>query len=81
MGESDDGGQLVHMDEAAAVEYLPVMQSRQVAAAEDPNVLEYLPGSQGVQAADDTPDHVPRSHKMQSEASAAENLPAVQGVH
>jgi hypothetical protein len=55
----------VHMDEAAAFEYLPVMQSRQVADDEAPNVLEYLPGSQGVQAAEDTPDHVPRSHEVQ----------------
>ena len=65
MGESDEGGQFVHTDEAAAVEYLPVMQSRQVAAAEDPNVLEYLPGSHGVQAAEDTPDHVPGTHEVQ----------------
>ena len=65
MGESDDGGQLVHMDEAAAVEYLPVMQNRQAADDEAPHVLEYLPGSQGVQTAEDTPDHVPRSHEVQ----------------
>jgi hypothetical protein len=65
MGESDDGGQLVHMDKAIAVEYLPVMQNRQAADDEAPNMLEYLPGSHGVQAAEDTPDHVPRSHEVQ----------------
>jgi hypothetical protein len=65
MGESDEGGQSVHMDEAAAVEYLPVMQSRQVADDEAPDVPEYLPGSQGVQAAEDNPDHVPGTHEMQ----------------
>jgi hypothetical protein len=65
MGESDEGGQSVHMDTAASVEYLPVMQSRQVADDEAPNVPEYLPGSHGVQAPEDTPDHVPGTHEVQ----------------
>ena len=65
MGESDEGGQLVHMDAAAAVEYFPVMQSRQVADDEAPKVFEYVPASQEVQAVDEAPEYVPRSHAVQ----------------
>ena len=65
MGESDVRGQSVHIDEAAAVEYLPVMQRRQVAFDEAPKVFEYVPGSQEVQAVDEAPEYVPRSHEVQ----------------
>ena len=65
MGESDVRGQSVHIDEAAAVEYLPVMQRRQVAVDEAPKVFEYVPGSQEVQAVDEAPEYVPRSHEVQ----------------
>ena len=46
MGESDARGQSVHIDEAAAVEYLPVMQRRRVAVDEAPKVLRYDPAPQ-----------------------------------
>ncbi len=65
MGESDARGQSVHIDEAAAVEYLPVMQQRQVAVDEAPKAFEYVPGSQEVQAVDEAPEYVPRSHEVQ----------------
>ncbi len=65
MEESDARGQSVHIDEAAAVEYLPVMQRRQVAVDEAPKVFEYVPGSQEVQAVDEAPEYVPWSHEVQ----------------
>ncbi len=65
MGESDARGQSVHIDEDPPLEYLPIMQRRQVADDEAPKVFEYVPRSQEVQAVDEAPEYVPRSHKVQ----------------